>query len=378
MSKWVIGFIIVILLVLGVGYFFFHKTSAIPQKTVTLPSPSGDLIPTTKDQPALSIVAQDLDTPWALAFLPDGSLLFTQRPGTLSMIAADGTQRQVAQMSEVAEIGEGGLLGLAIDPEFSKNNFIYMYYTYQQSGENTRNRVVRYTFKDQQLSDPKILIDAIPGAPNHDGGRMKFGPDGFLYITTGDSQEPSLAQDKNSVAGKILRVTTDGKAASGNPFGNLVYSYGHRNPQGLAWDATGNLWATEHGRSIPISGLDELNLIKAGTNYGWPIIQGDETRSGMQTPVRNSGSTTWAPAGIVYLNGSLFFGGLKGQSLYEAVLDGQNISDLKVHFKGKFGRVRDVILGPDGMLYITTSNKDGRGSPLANDDKILRVNPAKL
>ncbi|KKR58957.1 MAG: Quinoprotein glucose dehydrogenase [Candidatus Curtissbacteria bacterium GW2011_GWC2_41_21] len=194
-----------------------------------------------------------------------------------------------------------------------------------------------------------------------------------MYITTGDAQEPSQAQDINSLAGKILRVTDEGKTASGNPFDNLVYSYGHRNPQGLAWDKDGRLWATEHGRSGIQSGLDEINLVEPGKNYGWPTIQGDEKRQGMETPQLNSGSDTWAPAGAVFVGDSLFFSGLRGQALYEAVIAGDDIS-FKEHFKGEFGRIRNVVLGSDGYLYITTSNRDGRGTVKTGDDKIIKIN----
>jgi glucose/arabinose dehydrogenase len=232
------------------------------------------------------------------------------------------------------------------------------------------------TYNSKTLTDQKIILDGIPGAPNHNGGRIKFGPDKFLYIGTGDAQNPSQAQNTNSLGGKILRIKDDGEIPADNPFHNPVYSYGHRNVQGLAWDNQGRLWATEHGRSGIQSGLDEINLIEKGKNYGWPIIQGNEKRGGMETPRLNSGpTTTWAPSGLAFLDGVLYFGGLRGRTLYEALTD--NLA-LKEHFKDKFGRIRDVIVGPEGLLYITTSNQDGRGNPKKGDDKIIRVNPKKL
>jgi glucose/arabinose dehydrogenase len=253
-----------------------------------------------------------------------------------------------------------------------------LYYTYTASGNNTMNRVVRLTMENEIfLVDEKIIVDAIPGASNHNGGRIKFGPDGYLYIGTGDAQEPSRAQDTNSLAGKILRVTDDGSPAPGNPFNNRIYSYGHRNVQGLAWDSNGQLWATEHGRSGALSGLDEVNKIESGKNYGWPEIQGNETRDGMITAAKNSGNTTWAPAGMDYVAGSMYYAGLRGESLYEANVSGSQIPDVITHLKGQYGRLRDVVTH-NGMLYITTSNKDGRGSPKEGDDKILRINPEKL
>ena len=329
---------------------------------------------------AVSVIAQQLDTPWALAFLPDNSILFTERPGRIRFIDNSGKLdlTPITTVAGVKEIGEGGLLGLTLHPDFSTNHYLYLYYTYSSQGSDTLNRVVRMTYIDKKLSDEQIIIDKIPGAANHNGGRIKFGPDGYLYITTGDAENPSLSQNTKAMGGKILKVTADGKMAPGSPFNNLVYSYGHRNPQGLAWDKDGNLWETEHGRSSP-TGFDELNLIEKGKNYGWPTIQGDETKQGMITPKYNSGpTTTWAPAGTAYLNGSLFFGGLKGQTLYEAVIQKDQVTALREYFTGEFGRIRDVVVGPDNLLYITTSNQDGRGTPGSTDDKIMKIDPAKL
>ena len=325
-----------------------------------------------------TVIVQNLDTPWAIAFMPDGNLLVTERKGTVKQVVTGGGASEIAQLEKVKEIGEGGLLGITLHPGFTSNNYVYFYYTYGGSSGRTLNRVVRMKFENNSLSGEQILVDAIPGNSNHNGGRIKFGPDGFLYITTGDAQNPSQAQDRNSLAGKILRTTDEGKPAPGNPFGNSTYSYGHRNPQGIAWDSDGRLWSTEHGRSGLQSGLDEVNLIEPSNNYGWEIIQGDQTRQGMVAPVRHSGNDTWAPSGAAFSGSSLFFSGLRGQTLYEAVISGTQITDFKEHFKGQYGRIREVILGPDNMLYITTSNLDGRGNPKEGDDKIIRINPAKL
>jgi len=318
------------------------------------------------------VIADNLQVPWEVVFLPDGDLLVTERPGILRRI---GKESRVYLIEGVEHVGEGGLLGMALHPHFLKNHWIYIYFT-TNSGSGLKNKVERYRLEDDRLSDRKTIVDNIPAAANHNGGRIAFGPDGYLYITTGDAGSSNLAQDKNSLAGKILRLKDDGSIPKDNPFGNAVYSYGHRNPQGLAWDNQGRLWATEHGRSGILSGLDELNLIEKGKNYGWPEIQGDEKKSGMESPIVNSGpDETWAPAGVAYFNGSLFFGGLRGQSLYEAkILDEDKIS-LKAHFRQEFGRIRAVILGSDGYIYITTSNTDGRGNPKPNDDKIIRINP---
>jgi glucose/arabinose dehydrogenase len=324
----------------------------------------------------IQIVAQNLDTPWGIAFLPNGGMLVTERKGTVQMIA-NGTTTLIAQISSSKEIGEGGLLGIALHPNFSDNSYVYLYYTYNQNGANTENRVVRMTYQDGALVNEKTIVDAIPGASNHNGGRILFGPDDYLYVGTGDAQEPSKSQDTKSLAGKILRVRDDGSIPSDNPYGNAVYSYGHRNVQGLAWDATGQLWATEHGRSGLQSGLDEVNKIEKGKNYGWPDIQGDESKSGMERPFLQSGDKTWAPGGMDYTNGNLYFVGLRGAAVYHFSVTG-GASTMHEHFTNEYGRLRDIHIGKDGFAYITTSNNDGRGVAKEGDDKILKIKASLL
>ena len=328
------------------------------------------------DSSTVTTVAENLDTPWGIAFLPDKSMFVTERPGRVRFIDSNGNldPTPVGELKKVKEIGEGGLLGITLHPDFPANHYVYLYYTYNSRRNDTMNRVVRMTYENNQLTGEQIIVDEIPGAANHNGGRIKFGPDKYLYITTGDAQEPSQAQNTNKLGGKILRVTDKGDPAPGNPFNNSVFSYGHRNPQGLAWDGNGRLWATEHGQSA----LDELNLIEAGKNYGWPTIQGDEQKAEMEKPRLHSGPVTWAPAGSAFIDTSLFFGGLRGQTLYEAVIKDDQITTLKEHLKGQFGRIRDVILSDDGILYLTTSNRDGRGTPASSDDKIIKINPLTL
>ncbi len=377
-------FLFVFVLLLGVGFFVFSQMKSAP----SLPTlPVRATTPTTSEQvdeadvPARTILAENLDTPWALAFLPEGEMLITERFGRVTMVdpSAKAAPVVIAEIPNVKEIGEGGLLGIAIHPEFERNKYVYLYYTYSSIGGNTLNRVIRMTFTGTSLIATKTIVDSIPGASNHDGGRITFGPDKLLYIGTGDAQNPTQAQSTTTLGGKILRVTDEGKAALGNPFTNQVYSYGHRNVQGLTWDDQGNLWATEHGRSGVASGLDELNFIKSGGNYGWPAIEGDEIRAGMVSPAYNSGeSDTWAPSGAAFLNGSVYFSGLRGQSLYEAVIDNGRVVSFRKHLDGEYGRIREIVAGLDKMLYITTSNKDGRGVPRGGDDKIIRINPAKL
>lgn len=353
---------------------YFHRTENIPSLQDIAKAPQ-----TEQDIPRLTTIATGLSVPWEIVFLYDDSLLVTERAGNIVRInPKTGDTQTIYTIPNVKEIGEGGLQGMVLHPDFQKNKYIYVYYTYSGGGNNTLNRVSRFTYENNTFSNEEVIVDTIPGAANHDGGRIAFGPDNYLYITTGDAQEPSLAQTKNSLAGKILRITDTGKPASNNPFQTQVFSYGHRNPQGLCWDDQDNLFATEHGPSGTGSGFDELNVIRPGINYGWPTIQGDQTRQGMQTPLIQSGSQdTWAPAGAACINGSVFFGGLRGSALYEAKIHG-DLVNLKTHLKGELGRIRAVVKGPDGMLYISTSNKDGRGVPKAEDDRIIRVNPTKL
>ena len=322
--------------------------------------------------PLVEVVTSGLDTPWEIAFLPGGEMLITERSGNLVLIGAKTTRIRVPN---VEQRGEGGLLGLALDPDYAVNNRIYVYLTSLENGQLV-NRVERYVFKNSVLSDRKIIFEGILGANNHDGGRIEFGPDGYLYITTGDAQNPDIAQDITALQGKILRVTSEGEVPEDNPFATAVWSYGHRNPQGLAWDAEGRLWSTEHGPSGLGSGYDELNLITPGANYGWPEIQGEEELEGMVSPVvQSSGSVTWAPGDVEYLEGKLYFTGLRGSALYVVSLDGERVTGFNTFFSGEFGRLRAVRVGPDGYLYVSTSNRDGRANPGIDDDLILRVNP---
>jgi glucose/arabinose dehydrogenase len=314
-------------------------------------------------------LATNLTTPWEIIFLPDGRILTIERPGTVRILGPEGKNFRI---NEVHSQGEGGLLGAALHPDFSRNQLIYFYLTYRDF-ERVRNRVERYQLTSEGLTQRRIILDNIPGASNHNGGRIAFGPDNFLYITTGDAQVQNLAQDTTSLAGKILRVDDIGRPAPENPFGNEVYSYGHRNPQGLAWDNTERLWATEHGSQ----GNDELNLIEPGKNYGWPIIQGSQIRSGMETPVIHSTrQSTWAPAGMVIINDTVYFVGLRGNALYRLTLQNNGVAENAPQeiFKNQYGRLR-ALVERDGALYFSTSNRDGRGQPHAEDDRIIHWRP---
>lgn len=326
----------------------------------------------------VAVIAENLTIPWDIAFLPDGSMLVTERVGTVRHIESSGETKGVFPVSGVEHIGEGGLLGITLHPNFEENHYVYLFQTTEGS-ESLENRVVRYTFKDNDLAFDRVILDGLRGARYHDGGRMEFGPDGYLYVTLGDALRENESQNPQSLIGAILRITDEGAVPEDNPFGNEIYSYGHRNPQGLAWDEEGRLWSTEHGRSGLRSGLDEINLIEKGGNYGWPDSEGDTVKVGTIAPkLHSTADVTWAPASAEYHDGSLYFGGLRGQTLYEAVLGGDRVVELREHFVGEYKRIRAVRLGPDGYLYITTSNRDGGATPAATDDRIIRVNPDVL
>ncbi len=373
MKKLIITVVVLALFILA--YFLATNKPTQPSKSLTDVVKDVIPLPQTKGRKDREIIAQDLDIPWEVAFLPDGDYLVTERPGNLLKVGKD---KKIIKVQGVQHVGEGGLMGLTLHPKFKENNLLYLYFT-TGSGGNLTNKLERYKFDGNTISERKVVLEGVRGSSNHDGGRIAFGPDGNLYIGTGDAEQPEVAQNTKSLNGKILRIKDDGSIPSDNPFGNAVYSYGHRNVQGLTWDDRGNLWATEHGRSGFQSGFDELNLIEMGKNYGWPTIQGDEERAGMVRPVVHSGgSETWAPGGATYLNGSIFFVGLRGATLYEAKLNGKAVGKLKKHLKDEYGRIRSVQVGPDKMLYITTSNRDGRGIPKQSDDKLIRINPNAL
>jgi glucose/arabinose dehydrogenase len=390
MKKTITGILVGIIIIVAViaGYMYWKKTQSneVSVQSDSLSTSTDSAAAVNSNQTASStqkkntnveVFAKDLTIPWDFAFLPEGGMLVTERPGQLVYLKPDGSRQSII-IDNVKTTGESGLLGITLHPDFAQNRMLYIYVDHAK-GSRLVSEVERYVYKNGALSDKKTIISNIPGALYHDGGRMEFGPDGKLYITTGDATTEQIAQDKNSLGGKILRINDDGSIPNDNPFGTAVYSYGHRNPQGLAWDIEGNLWETEHGRSGVLTGMDEINLITPGANYGWPTIEGSKTKAGMVTPVLNSGATvTWAPASLLFWDGSLFYGGLKGEGLYEAKLDGTKVASLKKYFAKEYGRIRTVQIGPDGMFYFTTSNKDGRGTIQAGDDKILRVNPARF
>lgn len=345
--------------------------------------PSTGEVFTTEDGVRFRIetVAGGLQIPWALTFAPDGRLFVTERAGRVRIFAPGASTSEVAlTLDDTFAQGEAGTLGLALDPDFPSNRHVYVYYT-AQTGAGPVNRVVRYREAGGRLGERAVLLDDIPANVIHDGGRLRFGPDGLLYITTGDAANTSLAQDVASLAGKILRITRDGATPRDNPLSSPVWSYGHRNPQGLDWHPNGTLWAAEHGNS----GNDEVNVIEAGVNYGWPRIEGAQTMPGMRAPLV-SYSPAVAPSGASFYRGSRFpaFTG----DLFVATLRGSHLLRLRVDaaaprvvaqerlLAGRFGRIRDVAIGPDGLIYFCTNNRDGRGSAEPADDRIARLIPA--
>jgi glucose/arabinose dehydrogenase len=334
--------------------------------------------------PTVETLAPGLETPWAIDLAADGRAFVTERTGRIRAIENGKLRIEPWITIDVAAVGEAGLLGLAVDPQFAQNRFVYAAYTYRTGVFQLRNRLVhlREDLRTGKGIIGKILIDDFPGANNHDGGRVKLGPDGKLYWAVGDAQTTRYAQNLKSLNGKILRLNPDGIIPKDNPFANsYVYSYGHRNPQSLAWQpGTVRLFATEHGPS-GFRGCcrDEVNLIESGKNYGWLEVRGDESKEGMVSPLLNAGtSETWTPGGAAFPTqgpwaGSLLFTGLRGLTLYRAIIDSANpsiVERLEWHFAHQFDRLRDIVEGPDKALYLLTSNREGPGSPGPQDDRV--------
>lgn len=318
-------------------------------------------------------VAEDLDSPWGLAPLPEGGLLVSSRDeGTITRVdEKTGEKTELGEVPGVAAAGEGGLMGLALSPEYASDHMIYAYFTSESD-----NRIVRMIYdpekpEGERLGAPDTILRGIPKGTNHNGGRIAFGPDGMLYAGTGERYEGPLAQDKDSLGGKILRMTPDGQPAPGNPFDDsVVYSYGHRNVQGLAWDTRQRLWASEFGQDT----WDELNQIEPGGNYGWPEVEGKGGESGYVDPAAVWGTDEASPSGIAIAEGSVWMAGLRGQRLWRVPLDGTKTSaDPQAFLEGDHGRLRTVVSAGGDKLWLVTSETDGRGSPENGDDKILEL-----
>jgi glucose/arabinose dehydrogenase len=328
----------------------------------------------------VDVVATGLEVPWEIAFLPEGGALITERPGRIRLLAGDGRlQREPVANVEVSAEGEGGLMGLALDPEFADNELVYLYFTTAQG-----MKLERWRYSGGRLTREALLVSDLEAGPNHDSGRIAFAPDDQLYVATGDAGSPELAQDDGSLNGKYLRLTSEQYRGDGEVRPEIV-SKGHRNPQGLDWQpGTGRLISTEHGPSggDGPQGFDEINEILPGRNYGWPEVYGED-HEGFEAPLRVYEEAI-APSGATYVEregsrwtGDYVFATLRGEALYRLRFDGDRIVDEEVLLKGDFGRLRTVVEGPDGALYVLTSNRDGRGSPDDADDRILRVTPPR-
>ncbi|WP_241385130.1 PQQ-dependent sugar dehydrogenase [Rhodococcus sp. CH91] len=310
-------------------------------------------------------VASGLDTPWGIAFLPDGSALVTERNTGRILEIADGAVREVGRVDDTLAQGESGLLGIAVSPTFDTDRFVYLYVTTEND-----NRILRAAFDGDSLSAPEVILDGIPAGRIHDGGRMVFGPDRMLYVATGEAGERELAQDPDSLGGKILRITGEGEPAPGNPdAASPVFSLGHRNVQGLAFDDRGRLWASEFGQND----VDELNLVTAGANYGWPVVEGAGGSGEFVDPVLTWPVSEASPSGLAWFGGGLWMAGLRGERLWRIGVDEDGSATATDFLAGEYGRLRTVAAAPDGSLWLTTSNRDGRGSPADDDDRILRI-----
>ncbi|MFC9844690.1 PQQ-dependent sugar dehydrogenase [Streptomyces sp. NPDC060223] len=318
-------------------------------------------------------VTEDLDSPWGLAPLPEGDLLVSSRDeGTITRVDGEsGKKTELGEVPGVAPEGEGGLLGIALSPDYASDHLVYAYFTTVSD-----NRIVRMLYDESkpsgdQLGSPDTIFRGIPKGYIHNGGRIAFGPDGMLYAGAGETGQTGLAQDTKSLGGKILRMTPEGEPAPGNPFDDsVVYSYGHRNVQGLAWDDKQRLWAAEFGQDT----WDELNQIKPGGNYGWPVVEGESDNSKYLNPVAQWHTDDASPSGIAYAQGSIWMAGLKGERLWRIPLAGTKASaDPQAFLEGDYGRLRTVVSAGGDKLWLVTSETDGRGSPEEGDDRILEL-----
>lgn len=351
--------------------------TASPSRAGTQAPPSAratdEVAPAKGSVKVLRTVTEGLKSPWGLAPLPDGDLLVSSRDeGTIARVdSTTGRKTELGEVPGVSAAGEGGLLGLALSPSFASDHMVYAYFTTESD-----NRIARMLYEEEkpageQLGAPNTVFRGIPKGFIHNGGRIAFGPDKMLYAGTGESGDTGLSQDRSSLGGKILRLTPEGEPAPGNPFPNSpVYSYGHRNVQGLAWDSEQRLFAAEFGQDT----WDELNQIKPGDNYGWPEAEGDSDDASFHNPVAKWHTDDASPSGIAFAEGSIWMAGLKGQRLWRIPLKGtEAAADPQAFLEGEYGRLRTVVSAGGDKLWLVTSETDGRGSPEGGDDRILEL-----
>lgn len=359
------------------------------------------VVPSSKNVPQMKVetVVENVEIVWSIVFAPDGRVFFAERPGRVRVIE-NGKLREKPffTVSDVEPSGESGLMGMVLHPDFKENHFVYLAYAYQDAMKEQNVRVVRYRETGETLVEPKTIIEAISASKYHAGTRLRFGPDAKLYITTGDATKQKRAQNLNSINGKTLRLNDDGSIPSDNPFVGQkdvrgeIWSYGHRNAQGMDFQPeTGLMFQTEHGPSIidgvslfKRTGGDEVNIVERGKNYGWDKISHSMTKKGMETPIIEF-SPAIAPGSGMFYRGNLFpefknnffFGALKGEMIVRLVLDGRKIVSRDNLLEKQYGRIREIAEAPDGSIWFSTSNRDGRGDPAKTDDRILRIVPAE-
>lgn len=376
LASLLVGFSVLFALVFHVR----SSTSATREIHRALTTPGGA-------QVEVETVIGDLDTVWDMIWAPDGSMWFSERGGRISRLdLIERTRTVVGEVPNVLERGEAGLMGIALHPDFPDVPIVYAAHSYD-TGDGIGNRLVRMRLQNGSLTYPETVLDGLAGRRNHDGSRIAFGADGFLYMTMGDAGSRPSSQDPSSLNGKILRLTEDGAPAPGNPFGDHIWSLGHRNPQGLVFHPNGLLYSAEHGARDE----DELNLIEPGRNYGWPMLEGlcntrqEEVHcaaNNLVEPLHSWSRTVGIAAVDVYAgdavegwNGDILAVSLRGESLYRISLsdDGRRAVSAETILAGEYGRLRDVLAGPAGEIYLATSNRDGRGDPAPDDDRILRL-----
>lgn len=337
---------------------------ATAESSPTTPAPTTPAAATPR---VIGTVARDLEVPWGIGFLPDGSALVTERDRGRVLHVAGSQVVEVGRIDQTRAEGESGLLGLAVSPSYAEDHQVFVY-----TSTDRDNRVLRMTFDGTRLGSPTAILTGIPRGFIHDGGRLAFGPDGNLYVSTGETGQRDLAQDPRSTAGKILRITQDGRPAPGNPDpGSPVWTLGHRNVQGLAFDGADRLWASEFGQDT----WDELNLVEKGDNYGWPAVEGKGGTPRFRDPQLVWRTSEASPSGLAFLDGHLWMASLRGERLWRIDVRGDRAVRPTAFFVGTYGRMRTVVVAPDGNLWVTTSNRDGRGDPASVDDRILLVRP---
>ena len=359
------------------------------------------IIPASKNVPKFRVetIAANLEVVWSIAFAPDGRVFFTERPGRLRVIENNKLRAEpFFTLPDVEPSGESGLMGMVLHPDFAENHLIYLAYAYQDSDKNQTVRVARFREDGKTLTEPKTIIENIPASRYHSGTRLKFGPDGKLYITTGDATKQSRAQQLDSINGKTLRLNDDGTIPNDNPFVSQngarpeIWTYGHRNAQGMDFQPeTGLMFQTEHGPTIidgvslfKRTGGDEVNIVERGKNYGWAKISHNMTRKGMETPLVEYSPAIAPASGMFYrgnlfpeFKGNFFFGALKGEAIFRLVIKGRRIISQDKLLEKEYGRIREIAEAPDGSIYFSTSNRDGRGDPGKEDDRILRIIPSE-